>query len=394
MDGAVMIRIPSAYTEGYARARAHNAPLADNYMQHTCIGDPVLDPVMAEIASLPTADLHRFIKAGINQEDGVLDKAPHTLREFFARAEAETPAWLDYAAFMPAARVFNVNVTNMLVAFVAGVLIEGFSTLIAKSFATTGRVLNEATAKRRLMQNNRHLMEVFFPGGLERQGDGFKLSLRLRLVHGRVRYLLAQSDTWNEEAYGTPISAAHLGLAMTVFSMRLLQFSRLVGTVFTPEEEASVMAVWRYSGYVMGVPESILFTDRDQARDVFQIGSLCEPPPDEDSAIMANALIEAIPGTAGVEDPKEQRLLRDLAYRMSRALIGRALADQLQFPKVTSFGALFGWRMKQRFTRLIKSKHAIKSENFMQLLDISAYDEGGPSYRLPDHVLSSKSNPW
>ncbi len=51
----------------------------------------------------------------------------------------------------------------MLVAFVTGVLVEGFSTLIAKSFNTTGRV---AATPRRLMQNNRQLMEIFLPGSL------------------------------------------------------------------------------------------------------------------------------------------------------------------------------------------------------------------------------------
>ena len=50
----------------------------------------------------------------------------------------------------------------MLTAFVTGVLVQGFSTLIAKSFSITGRV---AMTKRRLQQNNRHMMDIFFPAG-------------------------------------------------------------------------------------------------------------------------------------------------------------------------------------------------------------------------------------
>ena len=53
---------------------------------------------------------------------------------------------------------FHANVDLMLVAFVTGVLVEGFSTLIAKSFNITGRV---ASTKRRLQQNNRHMMDIF-----------------------------------------------------------------------------------------------------------------------------------------------------------------------------------------------------------------------------------------
>ncbi|MYF70159.1 MAG: DUF2236 domain-containing protein, partial [Proteobacteria bacterium] len=192
---------PSAYTRTYARARRHARTLADNYIRHTTIGDPQLDPVMEELSSMPPADLHRFIEAGIEGQDEVLRKAPRSLRNFFA--DLKEPEWLDYESFRPGIRAFHTNADLMLVAFVAGVLVEGFTTLIAKSFNLTGRV---AHTKRRLQQNNRQLMEIFYPGGLERDGDGWKLSTRVRFVHCRIRALLARSEVWDREAWGTPIS--------------------------------------------------------------------------------------------------------------------------------------------------------------------------------------------
>ena len=388
------MEIPTAYSTGYAKARVHDSALADLYMEHTSIGDPVLDPVMDEIASLPNDQLTRFIRAGIIQEEGGLNGAPQALKDFFQRVDTETPPWLDHEAFRPAIRVFNLNVTNMLIAFVCGVLIEGFATLIAKSFFATGRVMDPNTGKRRLMQNNRQLLEVFYPGGLERDGDGFRLSLRVRFVHARVRHLLAHSDNWDYARYGTPISAAHLAFALTVFSMRLLQYSALVGTNFNEEEHASVMDVWRYTGYVMGLPEAVIFTTEEEARKIFDIAYMCEPPPDEDCAATANALISAIPVTASIDDPQEAESVKALAYRISRALIGNDLADALDFPRMNTTGTLLAWRTKQRFQRLIRSKQLLRSQNFTQLLEISEYEEGGPSYRLPDHAESSKSNPW
>ena len=58
---------------------------------------------------------------------------------------------------------------------------------------------------------------------------------------------------------------------------------------------------------VMGVPEAILFASEAHAREIFKVGLMCEPTPDHDSAKMANALIDAIPLTAGIEDPEEQQ---------------------------------------------------------------------------------------
>ena len=385
-------RTPGAYAEGYATASGVDPGLTDAYIRHTQIGDPDLDPVIEDVADLAADQLQRGIRAGIEQDAEALRQAPKSLRHFF-EDKVGPPPWLDFEAHVPAVRAFNVNAANVLVAFVCGVLIEGFSTLISKSFATTGRVLNPESARRRLMQNNRHLMEVF-PGGMERDGDGWKLSTRLRFVHARVRHLLANSDAWDVEHYGTPISAAHLGLATTVFSMRLLEHAKLVGAVFNENEEASVMQVWRYAGVVMGVPEDILFVDRDHARRIFEIAHLCEPAPDSDAASMANALIGAIPLTAGIEGEREQRKVMKLAYRLSRSLIGNDLADQLAFPKMNTVGSLAAFRVRQRLQRFVQGRQKVRLNNFSQLLDISVYDRPDDRYRMPDHYLSARSNPW
>ena len=133
-----MLETPSAYTNGYAKARLEDQALADNYIKHTTMGDAVLDPVMEELSSLPPGDLHRFIEGGIEQRDEILAQAPQVLRDFFG--DLEDPPWLDFEAFRPGIRAFHANVDLVLVAFVTGVLVEGFSTLIAKSFKITGRV--------------------------------------------------------------------------------------------------------------------------------------------------------------------------------------------------------------------------------------------------------------
>ncbi len=386
------LKIPSAYAEGYEKARLYNQAAADNYLKHTTLGDPEMDPVMEELSSMPPGDLHRFIEAGIEQQDEILHKAPQALRDFFKNFEE--PPWLVYEAFRPGIRVFHANVDLMLVAFVTGVLVEGFSTLIAKSFKITGRV---ASTKRRLQQNNRHMMEIFFPGGMQRKGDGWKLSMRIRFIHSRIRSLLAKSDDWNHETWGAPVSAAHLGFALSVFSKRLLEYSLLVGAKFSKEEKESVLAVWRYAGYLMGLPETILYTNGASAEKIYKISYMCEPPPDADSIAVANMLIQSIPSVADVTDPIERDNLLSLAYRLSRALIGNRLADQFEFPKPTALQGLltlFSYRMKHRIQRALKSSQLIRSENFTQLLQISVYDEGGLSYKMPNHVYTSKSIKW
>ena len=389
-SGSVTTTPPAAYLIGYEKARVYDQAAADNYLKHTTIGDPDLDPIMEELsAELSPGDLHRFVAAGIEQNDEVLRIAPRSLRDFFRNLQE--PPWLYYEYFGPGVRAFHANVDLMLAAFVTGVLVEGFSTLIAKSFRITGRV---ATTTRRLQQNNRHMMEIFYPAGLQRNGEGWKLSTRIRFVHTRIRGLLANSEDWNHEAWGTPISAAHLGFSISVFSKRLLDYSKMLGAKFNREEEQSVLAIWRYAGHLMGIPETILYKTGAEADKTCRIGYLCEPPPDADSVAVANLLIKAIPTVANVQDPAEQKKLVGLAYRLSRALIGSRLADSFDFPQDRKLATLFKFRMWQRFLRLMRSNQRVRADNFTQLLQISVYDDEGLSYKMPDHVHNSKSSPW
>ena len=385
-----MTQIPSDYVESHQQARRLDQAVADNYVKHILIGDPELDPIMQELSSMPPDDLHRFIGAAVEQHDEVARKAPQVLRDFFKNLE-EPPPWLNRRAFEPGIRAFHANVDLMLAAFVTGVLVEGFSTRIAKSFRITGRV---AATKRRLQQNNRHMLEIFFPGGLDRDGDGWKLSTRIRFVHSRIRALLANSDDWDHEAWGVPVSTAHLGYAISVFSKRLLDYSRLLGTSYNKEERESVMSVWRYAGHLMGIPDTILYSNTAEAENLYKVGFICEPPADADSVAVANTLIQAIPLVAGITDPVEKEELLTLAYRLSRALIGNRLADGFEFPKHPTIGTLFAFRTKERIRRLLKGTPLIRAGNFTQLLQISVYDEGGLSYRMPDHVDTSKSIEW
>ena len=96
--------------------------------------------------------------------------------------------------------MFHRNSSVILAAFVSGVLIEGFTTNIAKSFFITGRVRDQGV--RRLGQNNRHMMEIFLPGGMYRDGDGWKLSVRIRIIHARLRRLLNDSEDWEHRSLG------------------------------------------------------------------------------------------------------------------------------------------------------------------------------------------------
>ena len=389
-----MLNPPSAYVDGYAKACAVDREAADNYIAHTRIGDPVMDEVVEEMASLPPEQIHELIRAGMEEDRDGLRNAPRSLRDFFIDAPQPDPDWLDRDAFGPGIRAFQKNSVLVLSAFVTGVLIDGFSTLISKSFVETGRIFDNGVW--RLKQNNRHQMEIFLPGGLERYGEGWKLSVRIRFVHAQVRRLLGQTAEWDHDVCGVPISAAHLGYAVACFAARTVKHSESLGARYTTEERAGFHDVWRYAGYLMGIPETILFADESHALHMYRIGSLCEPPPTEDAIIMTNALINSAPLVANITDPDERRqLVRNVIYPISRALVGNKLADQLNFPRKGGMPfPLLAYRIDQHLQQLKAWYRKERVRNFSTLLEASAYDDAGVSYRLPDHPHDERSSKW
>ena len=289
------------------------------------------------------------------------------------------------------------NLDLLLQAFVAGVLVEGFTTYISKSFVITGRLREQGV--RRLQQNNRHVIEIFLPDGLERYADGWKLSVRIRLIHAQIRRLLLRSNDWDLKAWGMPLSAAHIGLAAADFSARMLMHSGRMGAAFSKEEREGFMHVWRYSAHLMGVPDAMLYDGERDALKLYDIGIMCEPPIDFEAIIMANSLVNSVPAVVGITDRDEREKLAKLVYTMSRALIGDELADQLKYPKTRTWGVIPLLRMRTRYTRAMRKmfprrSRAFTFNNFSHFIGASLYDLEGITYEMPTHAYAENSEGW
>ena len=391
-----MLNIPSDYIAGYEMARQIEPEIADSYVAHTTIGDPEADPVVDLLFSMPARERNRLVQGCMDRDEAIVGDAPGPVRTFFEKLDG-VPEWFDPSLARAGISSFHANLDLLLQAFVAGVLIEGFTSYISKPFLITGRLREQGV--QRLKQNNRHVMEIFLPGGLERHADGWKLSVRIRLVHAQIRRLLLRSDDWDVEAWGMPLSAAHLGLAAADFSARMLMHSERMGAAFSKEEREGFMHVWRYSAYLMGVPEAMLWNGERNALKLYDIGMMCEPPIDFESIIMANSLVNSIPAVVGITSRDEQEKLSKLVYTVSRALIGDDLADRLKFPKTRTRGVLALLKMRARYARAIHKMYpgratAYSFNNLSHFIEVSAYDEGGISYEMPTHAYAERSRPW
>ena len=390
------MQAPLLYRPGFENAQQLNPELAASYMAQTHIGDPMADAAIASLVGYEPREVHRLLQAGMDGQDAVFQKAPQPLRDFFEQI-AEPPPWFNPAAVYPGCRAFHDHSDLFIPAFFV-VTLQNAATLISRAFYLTGRVLT-GYGPRRIRQNTRHFIEIMLPGALERYGDGWKLSVRIRLVHAQIRHLLLESDDWDVAACGMPLSAAHMGLASANFSATMLRQAERLGARLDAEARESFMQIWRYASYLIGTPESLLFEgDEAQTHELYRIARVCEPPPGPEAVAIANALVNALPAIAGITDPDGQQAMTSHTYRVSRALLGDEMADRLEFPRQHTAGLLPWLRCRRNCYRMARRlapgiAERWRGRNFVFLLD-AAQPNDLAGYRLPDHLAAERATPW
>lgn len=390
------MQVPSIFASGYEKAKLLDPTLAATYMAHMRVGDPLADAVMRDLKGLDRAESQRLFRAAFEQQDAVLSGAPPSLQRFVHEVST-VPAWYDRAVAYRGCRVFLHNSDQFLAAFAAGAIVEGFGTRISKSFAITGRMIDDGV--RRLKQNLRHLLDIFLPRGVEPSGDGWKLTLRIRIVHARIRALLKESEEWEHDNWGLPVSAAHLALASAAFSARLIQLAEKLGARLDSDDREAFMSIWCYDAWLMGVPEALLFHSHAEGLRLFELGRLCEPPPDEDAIALAHCIVNSAPVVIGVTEPKARADFAQYAYRIARELVGDAQADRLMFPPRRPLPILPWLRLRERIKRGVGRLvpvvgKTLRRRSFTHVLSLTDLGDAGITYDLPDHVRSDMSSRW
>lgn len=386
------MQLPIAFLDGYRRMSGSDPDWSERYAQHLTVGDALADAAIEALAPLCATRQQSLIRACMERDYATLRGGERALVDLLESVEA-VPSWFDPEHVSPGCGGFHANSDVLALTFVVGSGVEGFATVIAKSFFATGRLVDFGV--RRARQNLWHLMEIMLPGGLDRAGDGWKLTLRIRLIHAQVRRQLRAWDGWDEATDGMPISSAHLALAAAMFSARCLECGESLGVKLSHDERSSFLNIWRYTAWLLGVPEPLLFRDYEDALALCRVGRGCEPEPGLESIAMANAFINSIPLLGGLSEPSERRKFARKLYRISRALIGDELADKFRFPRQSTMLLLPALRLKRR----LKPVAQLYSREdtflyFSQLLDFVKADELGLQYTLPPQLYSDQGIEW
>jgi hypothetical protein len=325
-------RFPARYAD-IATNRERYRDLVDRLAPHFFRSDPLADDVVALFARLPPGTGKALLDQALDHGVASLKEPPAPVVRFFEAVD-HVPLWVDWD------RINLGGETYLRTGFLgAGALLcyslpWGYLSPGAnKPLVFSGRLVQRAY--RRLVETSRFVLETCLPDGMRRDGAGFKINVRVRLMHAQVRRLLWTSGRWREDEWGAPINQCDLLSANLLFSIIVLDALKRTGFLLSARERDAVMHLWKYSAYVIGVSPEIIVSTEAEAWRIMALIMDSRGAADDDSRTLVHSLMDAGADVAHSMMGLEQRAgwVTPALYGMSRVFLGDAKARELGFPR-------------------------------------------------------------
>ena len=236
--------------------------IGERFMQRDEIGADLVAAMRGTGAQVTMAQFNRALDQGV----AAVQDAPPALRAFFAHVEA-VPDWVDFDLVNRGAaayRRFGRSAADVLLqlSLLGGYRFGGPTDLLVRTGALSGDM-----TMRRLGETQKWGIAISEHDAMRRDGEGFKLTVHVRLMHAMVNQRFETGDRWDTARWGLPINQSDQAATLGLFNGALLLGVRALGVRVTRQDSAAVMHLWKYVGWLMGVDEDWLATtEREQHR--------------------------------------------------------------------------------------------------------------------------------
>ncbi|MEJ7636115.1 oxygenase MpaB family protein [Aeromicrobium sp.] len=259
------------------------------FMERDEIGAALVQAMRSKTPDRPTMrQFQQALVAGINS----VDDAPPALRDFFATVDT-VPDWVDFDLLNRGALAYRrcgKNAADVLLqlSLLGGYRFGGPTDLLVATGALTGDM-----TMRRLGETQKWGVAVSEHDAMRRGGEGFQLTVHVRLMHAMVNHRFESGDRWDTAMWGLPINRTDQAATLGLFNGALLLGVRALGVRMTAADSLAIMHLWKYIGWLMGVDEDWLFdTEREQHRFNYHV-LLAQGDVTPAGAQLANGIMDA-----------------------------------------------------------------------------------------------------
>lgn len=281
---------------------------------------------------LPYNEASAIVQNWTKNQISETDDAPESLKKMFLQMQ-HIPHWFDEDLANTGAR-FNMRTgTNALIVLRDFSLMGGYDyAYLNKPLVFTGALKKGAV--KRLKDTLEFWVHVTRENALKINSEAYQLIVRTRLMHSYARLTIKKKvPDWDYEKWGEPINWWDMIATYTGFSLVFMQGLKKLGIKISPEEEKGVFHLWKYVGYLLGIPEEYLPENVEQAVEQLYLWSSLQDEADEDSVQLAGALLEENLTNTIYKFQFQRKLLLRLHQSMNRFLLDPEINERLEIPK-------------------------------------------------------------
>jgi len=296
-------------------------------------GDPDMDRLVDWMVSAGMRKGRGLFETALEHGIETVADAPAPLREFF-EIYGRRPNWVDEAMLERGAEVSQIS--GLVGGWVMrdGALMGGYqSPDFNRVLVMTGALSKGAS--RRMAETSGWWLACTGFGGMERFGEGFKSTLRVRLIHALVRRHIAEQAEWDVVRDGVAINQLDMAATQMAFSIVLLQGLKTLGWTMPRQDSRSLIHLMRYVGWLMGVEMELQPKNEAEGRRMLYHTLLSVVAPSDTSGrALARALLdEPLERPYRVLPWLRRRWEREKNLSINLFFIGRTGMDNLGLPR-------------------------------------------------------------
>jgi hypothetical protein len=311
---------PTRYVNVEAVAQRYGGHRTARLGHFLSIGDPLADAAVGELASRSKPEQDQLMTGLLGH--GSLPPGLGALRD----SVNATPVWVDLPRVDRGGELLLRHglLSGLVLAFKS--LAVGYCSPAGnKPLAFSARLTGDVS--RRLGETAKFVEAVSLPRGMALGAGGLASTVKVRLMHARVRQGLRHSPRWDHSAWGLPINQYDMAGTILMFSLVLIDGLRQLGVRVSREEEENVLHLWRFVGHVMGVDHELLSASREEADVLWNVIEGTQAPPDDDSRRLTHALIDS------AKERGAPRPYVAFTSALCRHFLGPTLADALHLER-------------------------------------------------------------
>jgi hypothetical protein len=353
-------------------------------------GDPLADETIQTVSSSQDiGPVNQIMRALVENDDFPTAELPPPVRRYMDQSSA-LPSWANLEQMRHGGQLFaRYGPEMVLMLFGASLPLlyaahPGCEVLLATRQMTHN-------VHRRIIETGQFVIDVTEPEAWEPDGRGLLTSQKVRLMHAAIRHYLAKDERWREHwqaEWGTPICQEDLVGTMLTFSVTIIQKLEQSQITLNQSEKESYLHLWKVVGYLLGIEESRMPADYEEAEALLTLWMERNHQPNDTSRQLMKAMIDfwylRVPG----------RTFDGVTSGWCRLWIGDELADAMDVPPFNWTRHLLtmqiqAWKVKDRF-----GDNSIPFQSFtrfwtralMRALMLVERDGQRPDFRIPEQL--------